>query len=113
MSKRAAQAKGTEVQTLNFVSDEKQIMVQNQISTIPSVEYREVLIADTFAVNLLNRNENIIEMEWYPNFDISGYLPNQIELQVIDEKIMQLQFGTDLNYIINLAADSLKAIRIK
>lgn len=113
ISKRSAYAEGQKLQTLNFVSDKKQLFVQNQMQMIPSIKNENGFAADTFYVSMITKDEDVIQMEWYPNFDISGYLPDQIEVQLIDDKIMQLQFGKDLNYLINLDADSLKAIRQK
>ena len=96
--------------TLNFSSGYKQI-VANVLPPLSDLDAKkEEKSVSSFRVILLSKNPEIINMNWYPPFDVSAYQPDRISITQPDDSNLLINFDQKYIYKVDISKDTTEAL---
>ena len=102
--------KSESLNTLNFSSGYKQIVANIAPLPVDLDKKMKDKVTDTFKVILLSKSPDLINMDWYPQFDVSVYQPDKISITQPDKSNLLINFNEKYIYKVDISKDTTEAI---
>jgi hypothetical protein len=96
--------------TLNFSSGYKQIVANIAPLPVDLDKKMKDKVTNTFKVILHSKSPDLINMDWYPQFDVSVYQPDKISITQPDKSNLLINFNEKYIYKVDISKDTTEAI---
>ncbi|MBN1409027.1 MAG: hypothetical protein JW956_14605 [Calditrichaceae bacterium] len=102
--------KKAELNTLNFSSGYKQIIANVAPPVSDLNEKSEGRHNKSFKIILISKTQNLINMNWYPQFDVRAFQPNKISIKQTDDSYLLINFNQKYLYKVDISKDTTEAV---
>ncbi|MEJ2596024.1 MAG: hypothetical protein P8100_13080 [bacterium] len=95
---------------LNFSSGYKKIIANVEPPAGTRDAKSEEIINTSFKVILLSKSPDMINMTWYPPFDVRPYEPDKISITQPDDSNLLIKFNQKYIYKVDISKDTTEAV---